>query len=317
MVTTLAVTTVLLLIISSTHIIRYLADAASGEISTSVVLTLAINRIPRFLELLLPLGLFLGVLLAHGRFYLESEMIVMRACGLSYRRLLLYTMGPALLISIAVAFVALYLTPAGMYEVKRIIAEQRDRTELEMLIPGTFQTQKRGNQVTYAREINESGELVDVFVSGMDRNRNPYFLVASTAEQRFIENQGRFLVLKEGYRYEGDAGVVEFNEMGFSEYGLKLPESRLAAQVTDVDAVPTSELLGSTRPDYVSRLHWRLSLPVLALVVAANSLNRDLSDLCRLAFRRSFGSGTGRLRSDSYLDRSSCSAFIGIKFCGF
>lgn len=267
LLTTMAVTSVLLLIITSTHLIGYLADAAAGEISTSVVMSLVWNRIPLFLELLLPLGLFLGILLAHGRFYLESEMVVMRACGLSYRRLIGYTLGPALVVSVLVGMVSLYITPAGMWEAKRIIADQRNRTELEMLVPGTFQT-SRSNQVTYAREISDEGELIDLFVSGIDPNGETYLLVGKTGEQRFIDEQGRFLVIRDGYRYQGEPGVTRYAELGYAEYGIKLPDPKLTTQITHLDAIPTAELLGSERPDYVSRLHWRLSLPILALVVA-------------------------------------------------
>lgn len=268
LITTLAVTSVLLLIISSTHLIGYLADAAAGEISTAVVFQLVFNRIPLFLELLLPLGLFLGILLAHGRLHLENEMVVMRACGLSDRRLILYTLAPAGLVACLVAFVSLYLTPAGMYEAKRIIAEQRNRSELEMMIPGQFQTQSGKNQVTYARSVSEAGQLQDVFVAGVDRRNSPFVVAAAAGEQRFVEGQGRYLVLQEGNRYQGAPGETAFEQLQFAEYGIALPEAKLTAPITHLDAIPTAELLGAEQPGLVARLHWRLSLPVLALVVA-------------------------------------------------
>ena len=52
-------------------------------------------RLPGFLQLILPLGLFLGILLAYGRLYLESEMTVLSATGMSQRRLLAYGPAPA------------------------------------------------------------------------------------------------------------------------------------------------------------------------------------------------------------------------------
>ena len=45
-------------------------------------------RLPGFLELILPLGLFLGFLLAYGRLYLDSEMTVLAATGMSQQRLM-------------------------------------------------------------------------------------------------------------------------------------------------------------------------------------------------------------------------------------
>jgi len=264
--TALAVTSVLLLIITSTHLIGYLADAASGEIATSVVLQLVFNRIPLFLELLLPLGLFLGILIAHGRFYMESEMVVLHACGMSGKRLIGYTLGPGLLVAILVAFVSLYLTPAGMFTAKTIVAEQQNRTELDMVIPGAFQTSKSG-QVSYAREVNEQGQLIDLFIHGRTRADEPFVLSAPVGVQQFIEGQGRFLILKDGYRYQGRPGETVVEELAFGEYGIRLPEPQLSAPIRHLDAIPTLELWAATDAPRVSRLHWRLSLPVLAIVV--------------------------------------------------
>ena len=64
---TLAVTAVLMLIITSARLIKYLSDAAAGKLEAGAVLLVLFYRMPGFLELLLPLGLFLGILLADGR----------------------------------------------------------------------------------------------------------------------------------------------------------------------------------------------------------------------------------------------------------
>ena len=46
----------------------------------------------------MPLALFIAILLAYGRLYVDSEMTVLEACGMSQNRLLGYTMAPALLV---------------------------------------------------------------------------------------------------------------------------------------------------------------------------------------------------------------------------
>ena len=87
MLSMLAVTLVLLLIFMSGRFIKYLAKAASGGISPEILLAIMAYRLPGFLELILPLGFFIGILMAYGRMYLESEMTVLHACGYSQRRL--------------------------------------------------------------------------------------------------------------------------------------------------------------------------------------------------------------------------------------
>ena len=98
LVTLSAVSAVLLVIIMSGRFIKYLAQAAQGLLDPGVLLMIMGFRMPGFLQLILPLGLFLGILLAYGRLYLESEMSVLSAAGMSPQRLLAYTLAPALLV---------------------------------------------------------------------------------------------------------------------------------------------------------------------------------------------------------------------------
>jgi lipopolysaccharide export system permease protein len=81
-------------------------------------------RLPGFLQLILPLGLFLGILLAYGRLYLESEMTVLSATGMSQQRLLGMTMAPAALVALLVAWLSLSLAPLGVAQVQQIIASR-------------------------------------------------------------------------------------------------------------------------------------------------------------------------------------------------
>lgn len=268
LLSTTAVTAVLLLIITSARLIKYLTDAVSGRIDAEFVLLVLAYRIPSFLELLLPLGLFLGILLAFGRLYLESEMVVLRACGVSHRRLVLYALGPALLIALLVAWLSLQLAPWGINQSKRIYAQQGARSELELLTPGRFQSQSRGEQVTYAQSLDKnSGALEDVFIVQRNAKGQPVLLYAKRAEQRTIKDQGRFLVLQNGNRYDGVPGHNDYSRTHFGEYGVRLPEPQVAGDIHAIEARPTSELMASDKPQDRVRLNWRLSLPVLAFIV--------------------------------------------------
>ncbi|MBS98929.1 MAG: LPS export ABC transporter permease LptF [Oceanospirillaceae bacterium] len=268
LLSTTAVTAVLLLIITSARLIKYLTEAATGKLDADFVLLVLAYRIPGFLELLLPLGLFLGILLGFGRLYLESEMVVLRACGVSQRRLVVYAMGPALLISVLVGLIALWIAPWGVGEAKQIFAQQDSRSELELLTPGRFQSQSNGRQVTYAKELNaQTGALEDVFIVQRDNRGRPLLLYAERAAQRNLEGQGRFLVLEEGYRFEGAPGEANYIATEYGQYGVRLPDAGSAAQINEIEAQPTLALLHSEGSREQAQLHWRLSLPVLAFIV--------------------------------------------------
>src|SRR5580692_5694408 len=97
---------VMLLIFLSNQLIRYLKYAANGKIAASVVMQLMGLEIPYLLVLLLPLGLFLGILFAYGRLYAENEMRVMQACGLSTKRLLMITTSCSMFVGLIVMVLA-------------------------------------------------------------------------------------------------------------------------------------------------------------------------------------------------------------------
>ena len=91
----LAITAVLLLTVMSGRFIKYLGEDTADGLSADLLVSVMGYRIPGFLEIILPLGFFLGILMAYGRLYLDSEMTVLTACGTSLRRLVMITLVPA------------------------------------------------------------------------------------------------------------------------------------------------------------------------------------------------------------------------------
>ena len=130
-----AVSAVLLVIIMSGRFIKYLAQAAQGVLDPGVLFLIMGYRMPGFLQLILPLGLFLGILLAYGRLYLDSEMTVLSATGMSNRRLLGYSMAPAAIVAVLVAWLSLGLAPQGVAEVAKIFNQQDAMTEFIRAFP--------------------------------------------------------------------------------------------------------------------------------------------------------------------------------------
>lgn len=275
LVTLSAVSAVLLVIIMSGRFIRYLAQAAQGLLDPGVLLMIMAYRIPGFLQLILPLGLFLGILLAYGRLYLESEMTVLSATGMSQQRLFVYTLAPATLVALLAGWLSLGLAPQGVEHVARILNQQSAMTELDTLVPGRFQSMKNGSRVTYSEELSDDrGELAGVFISEKrfstagDKERGISVLVAETGRQELQADGSRYLILENGYRYDGNPGEADYRAIQYDTYGVLLPKPEVAAEVTDREGIATRQLLGSKDGRLQSELQWRLSIPVLVFVVA-------------------------------------------------
>lgn len=274
LVTLAAVSAVLLLIIMSGRFIFYLALAAKGQLDPAMLFTIMGLRLPGFLQMILPLGLFLAILLAYGRMYLDSEMSVLAATGMSRNRLLAYTLAPAALVAVLVAVLCMLISPLGVNRVEQIINQQNAMSEFDTLVPGRFQGMKNSTRVTYTESLSEqTRELGGVFISEVltstsgKKERGISVLVADKGHQESHPDGSRYLILENGYRYDGKPGQADYREIQYDRYGVLLPSPEVISELTERDGQPTLELVGSKNPRQIAELQWRLSLPLAVLVV--------------------------------------------------
>lgn len=266
----LAVTLILLLIFMSGRFIKYLAQAASGGISPDVLFSIMAYRLPGFLELILPLGFFIGILLAYGRMYLESEMTVLHACGYSRNRLLVNTVFMSVAVGLLVGLLSLFVSPWGMQKVEGLFLDQAKVTEFEMLSPGRFQKFQSGARVTYAESLSDDKKtMYNVFISeSPGSDGKVQLLYAKEGTQVIDEASGdRYLVLHDGTRYVGSPGAERFEEILFDSYGIRIRFEDGEQRSIKEEAIPSEALFDSESVSDRALLQWRISLPLLVPVV--------------------------------------------------
>ena len=256
-----AISGILLLIIFSGRLIVYLQDVVAGELSFAMLGWTMLFRIPSFLELVLPLSFFLSVLLSYGRLYVESEMTVLFACGMSTKRLLLYTLSMSLVVAFLVSLFSLWLSPLGAYKVEYMLQEQAQATKFELLTPGRFQPLPGGNRVSYMESLSkDKKEMQKVFIADGDS-----ILVAARGTQYVSKTSGsRFLELHNGKRF--DVATGEQKKIDFDVYAVKLHEQSDEIKVARNEAVSTQTLIESDKLKHKAQLQWRMSLGVLVLI---------------------------------------------------
>ncbi|MFT5484412.1 MAG: lipopolysaccharide export system permease protein [Halieaceae bacterium] len=291
--TMLAVSAILLVVVISGRFVKYLAEAAAGKLAAEVLMSIILYRLPGFLELILPLGLFIGILLAYGRLYVESEMVVLSACGLSTGRLLWYTMIPAFVVAGLVAGLSLYLTPVGVTKAQEIFNDPAKSTGVSALAGGRFQSSDAGESVTYAETVGGTNQQMEhVFLSTREvdasgRSRLTLTIAESGAIRTIENGEKRYLELKNGYRYLGNAGELDFSVVKFAKLGelihddpdrLERPEA--------VDGKSTQLLLQSAELQDIAALQWRLSIPLLVPIVALLALSLSRTDHRRGRFAK-------------------------------
>jgi lipopolysaccharide export system permease protein len=264
--TFIAVTGVLLVILLSNQLARVLGQAVQNGFPASVVLNLIALTTLQQLTVLLPIGLFLGIVMALGRLYHESEMTAMAACGVGtlsiYRPILLLTF----FVVAALSFLSFRVVPEAGNRAQRIRVEALRAAQFGALEPGRFRTFAGGDVVFYAERVLRSGQLEGVFVQRRDEDRLE-IAIAERAEQRGAGQSDQLFVLFNGRRYEGVPGSPEWRVLEFKEHGIpvSLPEVKAKGERTSMK--PTRALIGSRERADRSELAWRIAVPTMALVL--------------------------------------------------
>jgi lipopolysaccharide export system permease protein len=273
--TLVGVILVLLLIFLSNRLVRYLAEAAAGQLPADVIFTLVALKTVKYLILLLPLALYLAVLLVLGRLYRDSEMAALAACGVGTMRLYRPVLYLALPLVLAQGWFSLNIVPWADAQEARIIGRAQEQMDISAVSPGRFREGRQGvdgRRVIYAQAVDADGQLRKVFIQVREANQN----VLLSAERGHVEQDprtgNRYLVLVDGYRYHGEPGSPEFRILHFARHGILLRAGDDVQGHVKLNAVPTSELWGSHAAAEQAELQWRLSIPIATLALALLAL---------------------------------------------
>jgi lipopolysaccharide export system permease protein len=277
-----AVALVLTVILMSGRVIKYFGMAADGRMDVKLLVAVLVYRLPGFLDLLVPLGFFIAILLTFGRLYLDNEMSVMHASGVSRAQIVGYLFFPAAVVMAVTASTSLYITPAGNAASDRLFAQQAERNTFDLIRPGRFQTV--GKRVLYASALSpDRKRLLDVRLFEQkpvrdNGHRQVLVQAASGRSERDAATGERFLVLEDGARYETVPGTAVYRELRFASYRIRLPDPAAVDGLSRLSSYSTPQLwkIRHTTPEARAEWMWRLSqtLFVPAAMLLAFALSR-------------------------------------------
>ncbi len=270
-----AVGSVLILVFVSHRLVRTLAEAALGRISSDLVLQLLWLKLVSNLGFLLPLIFFLAVILALGRLHRDSEITAIRASGLGMMRLVRVVGVLGVLFAVPVAVLTLYFSPQARTTVQEIYLQAKDSPSLGGIQAGRFTEFADGERVLYVeRVIPEEARMEGVFAQarGAEGSERMDVLFARRAAQRVMENGDRFMVMEDGYRYGGEPGGVDYVITRFATHGLRIEEEAVGSLHRKISGWASHELVGTDNPAHLAELQWRISLPLAVVVLAVLSV---------------------------------------------
>jgi lipopolysaccharide export system permease protein len=244
-------------------------------LSVDVFLYLAALMLPRFLDIVLPIGVFIAVLFTFNRLTTESELVVMRAAGLSPLAL-----AKPVLILAAIAFAILmslsaYVLPVANQAFRDLQFEIRNRFVSSLIQEGTFTT--ISDKLTiYIRNREANGDVVGLLIND---NRDPQRPVTILAERAAFADTptGPRIIMVNGNRQQFDPKTRKISILTFSRYTLDLDtlqdapgvQLRLAQERFLPDLFfPPKELDPFIRHTFIMEAHQRLLIPLSAFSFA-------------------------------------------------
>jgi lipopolysaccharide export system permease protein len=272
LLTWLAVTLILMLILISSTLARLLGKAADGVLPSDAVLPLLAITGARYLILLIPLSLYLSVLLTFSRLYKDNEMAALGACGVGFGRLYKPLMMVVIPVTLLILVMTLYVMPLISQQAQIFKSEIESRSELTGLIAGRFNQSHDGEAIMFLERQSRDGKNMENVFLNQKTGSASHIETASLAKRYKDEKGRKFILFMNGQHYEGTPGQSNYQITQYEKHGIYIPESETSLQRTRRDSVSTLELWNSDSAVYQAEFQWRLSIPVATLLMAVLAL---------------------------------------------
>ncbi|MXY04241.1 MAG: LPS export ABC transporter permease LptF [Gammaproteobacteria bacterium] len=251
---------------------RFLTEANDGLLDGSAILVLTGLKALIALEVLLPIALYIGLIVALGRLHSDREIIGLRASGFSENRILVPVVSMAVAVAILVAAVSLWVRPWAYQSLYALEADAKANAELEDLPPGRFHIHGDAQRMVFIDERDPAtDELRGVFVRS---GRGDTLEVISSARGQltaFARDDAHQLALQQALIYKqasGHGGADRDLAGRFDAFEIWTPAVTADPPGYRPKAQPTSALSASTRDEDHAEVQWRWSTPVSTLLLA-------------------------------------------------
>ncbi len=270
-----------LVVFTSTLLMGRMLKLAEMVVSNGVPLTdillLIFYLLPYFAIITIPMSLLLAVMLAFSRLSSDSEIVALKASGISIYRLLPPILSVAALAFLMSAFVSVYALPKGNVAFKKLLYQVlQGRMNLNLkeqvfndAIPGL---------VIYVDRSSKEGQLSGILIQDERNPKDTSTIFASTGQLSSDEERRQIhLQLTNGSIHQSRPQGV-YRRLDFQQYELKLDLSKAAREIEKNEVDMTLQELrenlkkgGFTKKlglDMELEIHRRFALPFACFIFA-------------------------------------------------
>ncbi len=246
-----------------------------------VVWRMLANLVPHYLGLALPLGVFLGIMLAFRRLSLSSELDAISSSGISFARLLRPIYGLVLILLVFDFLLVAFIQPYGRYQYEQIRYDVTSGAFGIRIQSGEFIQLADGVTIRFGAINGQTREAQDVFLERIssDGTRNTIAsergTLSATPDLRKLN-----MKLMDGRNITLDKNNIQIQALNFDTFDttLDLPASSVfRSRGADAQEALFTELLTTVQEgktgsrekynNYRAALHWRLMQPLSFLII--------------------------------------------------
>jgi lipopolysaccharide export system permease protein len=263
--TLLAVWSVIVVIIVSRQFIKVLDKAIEGQVSNETLMTVLGLKTIIASASFLPAALFMAVLMVLGRMYRDQEMSAVASAGggagTVYRSIFLLVFP----LSLLAAGLSFYVSPWAEATMEQLMHQDKETADLRGVAAGKFSEYSQGDLVFYVEKIDSDKTMRQIFVQHRQGNR----LAIINAELGRMKDlpDGRYVVLENGERIQGQPGTVNYVVEQFSEYAVRMDTKETAATFGK-ESAPSNTLVNSGQIIDIAELQRRFSVPMGILLLS-------------------------------------------------
>ena len=265
--TWLIVMLTLFIILMSSQFSEILNQAATGRIPKSLILNTLILTSIQYINILIPFGLFLAIMLSLAKLNRNSEMTVLNACAIGPPSILKPIIYLAMVLSFFVAWLSLYASPNALNIINNIKLEAENEIRIGIPEEGKFIPFNNNKAILYIEEIKDM-EFNNVFIQ-QDYDDNQAIIIAEKGRKISSTNNNEIIfVLENGKRYDGEIGSKKFQITEFSSHNIPILSNIEMSKTVLSQNMTSSELLNSNNINDIAELHWILASPISVLILS-------------------------------------------------
>lgn len=282
---TVAITVGLTFAVWLTQSLRLIDYIVNRGLPATTFFSFVVLLLPSFVGIVLPIATFCAVLFVYHKLMMDSELVVLRAVGLSHLQLGRPALLMGLITTLIVYSITLYFLPTSYRAFKDLQYRIRSDYSTVLLQEGAFNTVSEGITV-YVRERSPDGELRGILVHDVREPDEPVTMMAERGALVHGEAGPRVLLVN-GNRQERDGPGGRVSLLYFDRYTVEMtrlqetaqtrwrePKERYLGELFDVD---DNEANRRQRNEFVAEGHQRLVAPLYSLAFVLVGLAALLS----------------------------------------